>query len=197
MGLACQLSLPLHTSPAPYLELPSSHINSPRHQGPSLTPLNLAPSSMMLKPLTPPVITLATPLWCSLSSYKRQWAPPALTAPFPLSPELPRAFLHPHVELKPLPFVASVTPPLHHRPSPGEAWTEIPVFPSLYCALAGELLCSGVAGGQDPAGAPPHFGALWSTPPPVHDGPRDPATVHHVWTRSTGFFPCKIIHYFR
>jgi hypothetical protein len=101
-GPACQLSLPpsawrqrprhcqTPSCPAslcrlaPCLEWPPSRLISPRHQGPSLTPLHLAPSSMLLKPLMPHITTPATPPQCSLDPYKRRLAPSALTITFSL-----------------------------------------------------------------------------------------------------------------
>jgi hypothetical protein len=70
---------------------------------------------LALKPLTPAITTPTTPPRCSLGPYKRRRAPSALTIPFPLSPELPRAFLRPHAELKPSLFFASVASPLRRR----------------------------------------------------------------------------------
>jgi hypothetical protein len=82
---------------------------------PSLIPLlTLPPPSMVLMPLTPPLLPPATPLRCSPGPYKRAMTPPALTALHPLSPELFRALLHPRDELKPPPFVASGALPLRH-----------------------------------------------------------------------------------
>jgi hypothetical protein len=138
MGPACELSHPPHAGqprprchrillhpaslhrPAPRLEWPPSRLNSPCHQGPSLTPLNLTPSSMALKPLTPPVTTPTTLHDAPSTPIKgdeHHWPSPPL---FPLSPELTHAFLHPRIKLKPPPFFTSVGPPLRHRLCSGE-----------------------------------------------------------------------------
>jgi hypothetical protein len=88
---------------------------------PSLIPvLTLPPPSIVLTPLTPPLLSLDTPLWRSPGPYKRAMRPPTLTAPHPLSPELFRTLLRPRDELKPPSFVASGAPPLHHTSVAGE-----------------------------------------------------------------------------
>jgi hypothetical protein len=105
----------LHTSgchPEPLLAPPSLPLDFPLLTSP--------PSSMALKPLTPPLPSPATPPWRSPVPYKRAMRPPALIATHPLSPELLRALLHPCDELKPPPFTASGAPPLHHCPGTGE-----------------------------------------------------------------------------
>jgi hypothetical protein len=48
----------------------------------------------------------------------------------------------------------------HRRLSSGEARAELPVLPSLCCAPAGELSCTGVAGGHILVSAPPRSGAF-------------------------------------
>jgi hypothetical protein len=57
----------------------------------------------------------------------------------------------------------------------------------LFCALAGELTCSGVAGGQTSKSTPPCPSVLPSTPPSVHGGPHDPVVVHRPWTDPRDF----------
>jgi hypothetical protein len=184
MGPACYLSLPPCTDrprpprcqipprsaslrrPAPRLEWSPSRLNLPRHQGPSLNPLNLTSSSMALKPITSPVTTPATPPRRSLGPYKSRRAPPALTALFPLSPELPRAFLRPRAKLKLPPFFTSVAPPIHHRSCFGEHLSGATSFGSSSTIAAGE-----------------HRRALV----PAHRSLARCRPVHKPWTRSTGF----------
>jgi hypothetical protein len=111
--------LPVPPSSAPRVASPS-RLNSPRHQGPSLTPINLASSSMVLKPLTLSITTLATLPDAPSAPIKGDEHPRPSPPLFPLSPELPRAFLSPHAELKPPPFFASAALPLRHRSCSGE-----------------------------------------------------------------------------
>jgi hypothetical protein len=138
MGPTYQLSLPPHAGrprlrrrripprpaslrrPAPHLEWLPSCLNSPRHQRPSLTPLNLAPSSTTLKPLTPSLPPRPPLPGAPTAPIKGNENPRPSPPPFPLSPELLRAFLRPHAELKPPPFFASVASPLRCRSCSGE-----------------------------------------------------------------------------
>jgi hypothetical protein len=103
--------------------LPAPPSSTPRDVvEPLLALLNLAPSSMALKSLTPllpppprPPLPGAPP-----SPYKRVMRPLTLTAPYPLSSELLRALLRPRDELKPPSFAASGAPPLRHSSITGE-----------------------------------------------------------------------------
>jgi hypothetical protein len=104
VGPACQHHPPPHAGrPLPLLiafghPAPSSSTlrcrpsrYSPHHNPPPLIPLLTSPlSSMALKPLTPSLLPLSTPLRRSRSPYKRVMRPPDLTAP-------------PHRTLSPLP----------------------------------------------------------------------------------------------
>jgi hypothetical protein len=105
VGPACQLHpfphagrlLPLLLVASGHPAPPSSTLRcrprrySPHHHFPPLIPLLTSPpSSMASKPLTPPLLPLATPLRRSPGPYKRAMGAPALTAP-------------PHCTLSPLP----------------------------------------------------------------------------------------------
>jgi hypothetical protein len=70
------------------------------------------------------------------------------------------------------------------RPSSSEARAELPVPPSLFCAPAGELWHTGVAGGRALVSAP---SCLLSAPASVHDGPSTPGRSTETWTRSTNY----------
>jgi hypothetical protein len=106
MGPACQFSLPpcagrprlCHRRilpcpasprrPAPHVEWLPSRLNSPCHQGPSLTPLNLALSSMALKPLTPSLPArppLPSAPSAPIKGYESPRASPALFPSLPSS----------------------------------------------------------------------------------------------------------------
>jgi hypothetical protein len=112
---------PRHSPCRPTLPRTLPELLPPCHHFPLLNPsLNLAPPSIVLTPLTPPLLSLDTPLRCSPGPYKRAMRPPTLTAPHPLSPELFRTLLRPRDELKPPSFVASGAPPLHHTSVAGE-----------------------------------------------------------------------------
>jgi hypothetical protein len=75
----------------------------------------------------------------------------------------------------------------YDRLSNSEARDGFPALGSLFCALACELPCSGVGGGQTPVSTPLRPDVLPSVPPAILGGQRDPTVVHHPWTRSTGF----------
>jgi hypothetical protein len=79
-------------------------------------------------------------------------------------------------------FCTTVARPLQRRPSSGEARAELPVLPSPFCAPAGELWRTGVAGGQAPVSAPP---CPLSASASVHNGPSTPSRSTDTWTRST------------
>jgi hypothetical protein len=131
--LTCHPSPPAHPSSAvpppppaapraaqPYLECHPSFYH-PAIIFPSLIPLLTSPPpSMVLTPLTPPLLPPTTPLRRSPDPYKRAMRPPTLTAPHPLSPELFCTLLRPRDELKPPLFVASGAPPLRHPSVTGE-----------------------------------------------------------------------------
>jgi hypothetical protein len=118
---------------------------------------------MALKILTSALTAPATPPRCSSGHYKRRAPSPSFTAPLPapisLSPRtLPVAS----------PFCTVVARPPQRRPSSGETRAEFPSLPSPFCALAGELWCTGAPRGQALVSAPlcPLF-----APASVHGGP--------------------------
>jgi hypothetical protein len=107
MGPACQFSLPPRAGPpwlrrhripprpasprhpAPRLEWLPLCLYLLHHQGPSLTPLNLAPSSMVLKPLTPSLPSQPPLIGAPSTPIKGNESP----RPSPsLFPSLPRSF---------------------------------------------------------------------------------------------------------
>jgi hypothetical protein len=140
---------------------------------PLITLLNPPPSSMVLMPLTSALTPAppATPPRCSLDPYKRRAPPPKFTTPLPASLHFsPRSSL-PLTECRRLRFCTTVARPPRCRPSPGEALAELPVRSSLCCAPAGELWCTGAAGGRALVSVPPRPG-----PPSVR------ATVGPWWT---------------
>jgi hypothetical protein len=89
---------------------------------PPLIPLLTSPpSSMVLKPLTLPLLAPGHPSLVPPSPYKRAMRPPlSLTAPHALSYELFHTLLRPHDELKPPLFIASGAPPRCHNSVTGE-----------------------------------------------------------------------------
>jgi hypothetical protein len=126
---------------------------------------------MALKQLTPVLTPTATPPWRSLDPYKRRAPPPDITAPLPAFLCFsPRSCLAP-TERRCLRFCTTVARPPRRRSSSGEARAELPVLPSLFCAPAGELLCTGAVGGRTPVSAPSY---PRSAPPSVHGGPSAP-----------------------
>jgi hypothetical protein len=82
-----------------------------------------------------------------------------------------------------LQFCTAVAWPPHHCPCLGEPPSEFPAFPSLCCAPAGELPCTGAAGGQAPVSMAP---CPLSAPASVHGGPSTPGRSTETWTRCTG-----------
>jgi hypothetical protein len=108
------------TPPSSILGCRPSCYSHRHHSLPLIPLLTSPPSSMALKPLTPSLLSPATPLRCSPGPYKRAMRPPALTAPHPLSPELLRALLRRRDELKPPPFAASGALPRSHSSITGE-----------------------------------------------------------------------------
>jgi hypothetical protein len=101
--------------------MPPEPLLAPPSFPPPLIPLLTSPpSSMALKPLTPPLLPLATPLRHSPGPYKRAMRPPVLTAPHHLSPKLLRALLRPRDKLRPPLFAASGVPPRCHSSVTGE-----------------------------------------------------------------------------
>jgi hypothetical protein len=126
---------------------------------------------MALKSLTPVLTPPATPPRCSLDPYKRRAPPPDITAPLPAFLRFsPRSCLTP-TERRCLRFYTAIARPPRCRSSSGEARAELPVLPSLFCAPAGELLCTGAAGCRTPVSAPSY---PRSAPPSVHGGPSAP-----------------------
>jgi hypothetical protein len=116
--------------------------------------------------------------------YKRRATSPSFTATFPalislsLSSNLPLTERRHH---RAFPVVAR---PPQCRSSLGEALDELPVPPSLFCASAGELWCTGATGGRAPVSAPP---CPLSAPVSVYDGPSAPGRSTETWTRSTNY----------
>jgi hypothetical protein len=119
-----------------------------------------------------PAVTPATPLGALSRPYKSHpddpRSIPHLTAPFssplPCQKPSPPSFPSPH-------RATAIAQLLRHRPSFGEARAELPVLLSPFCAPAGELWCTGAAGGRAPVSAPSRPG-----PPSVR------ATVGPRWT---------------
>jgi hypothetical protein len=99
---------------------------------PPLIPLlNPLPSSMALKPLTPALAPSATPPRRSPDPYKRRVPPSKFTAPLAAPLRFsPRSCL-PLTEPRHLLFCTAIAQPPRHRPSSGEARTELPVLLSL------------------------------------------------------------------
>jgi hypothetical protein len=86
--------------------------------------------------------------------------PPNFTAPLPSSLGFsPRSRLA-STEHRHLRFSTAVARPPRRRLSSGEARAELPVLLSIFCIPAGELWCTGAAGGRTPVSAPPRFGTL-------------------------------------
>jgi hypothetical protein len=133
----------------------------PRLHFPSLnSPLKPSPVFNGVKAINAGVNPPATPPRRSPDPYKRRAPPPEFTAPLPASLRFsPRSSL-PLTKHRRLRFCTAVAQPPHHRPSSGEALAELPVLSSLYCAPAGELWCTGAAGGRTPVSAPPRSGTL-------------------------------------
>jgi hypothetical protein len=81
------------------------------------------------------------------------------------------------------PFCTTVARPPQLRPSSGETRAKFPSLPSPFCVPAGELWCTGAAGGQAPVSSPP---CPLSAPPWVHDalsdrpGPTCVDLVHEI-----------------
>jgi hypothetical protein len=174
---------PLRSAP----RVPSDHYHLAFISPPLISLLNLSssqPSSMSLKTLTPALTTPATSPRRSPDPYKSRATSPSFTAPFPalisLSPSsnLP---LTEHRHHRAFPVVAR--PPCRHLSS-GEARAELPVLPSPFCAPAGDLRRTGVAGGQAPVSVPP---CPLSTPASVHGGPSAPGRSTETWTRSMNY----------
>jgi hypothetical protein len=148
--------LPGHRAPpssAP--RVPPSHYHLAFIFPPLIPLLNPHQSSMALKPLTPALTPPTTPPRCSPDPYKRRAPPPEFTAPLPASLRFsPRSSL-PLTEHRHLWFCTAIARPPRCRPSSSEALAELPVLSSLYCAPAGELWCTGVAGGRTLVSVPP------------------------------------------
>jgi hypothetical protein len=115
---------------------------------------------MALKPLMLALTPLATPPRRSPDPYKRRAPPPEFTAPLPASLRFsPRSSL-PLTKRRRLQFCTAVARPPCRCPSSGEALAELPVLSSLYCAPAGEIWCTGAAGGRTPVSLLPRSGTL-------------------------------------
>jgi hypothetical protein len=134
----------------------------PRLHFPSLnSPLKPSPVFNGVKAINVGINPPATPPRRSPDPYKRRAPPLEFTAPLPASLRFsPRSSL-PLTEHHRLQFCTTIAPPPRHHPSSGEALAELPVLSSLYCAPAGELWCTGAAGGRTPVSAPPRSGTLY------------------------------------
>jgi hypothetical protein len=119
----------------------------------------------------------------SLGSYKWLRDPQALTASFPLSPELLHAFVHPHNELKPPLFFASVAPPLCCRSCSGEHPSGTASFGLSSSTVVGEHRRALVPVRSVPARRR-HTAS-------VHGGPEPCRPVHASCTQSTAMFPIE------
>jgi hypothetical protein len=110
------------------------------------------------------------------------------TAPLPASLRFSPCSSLPLTERRRLRFYTAVAQPPRGRPSSGEAQAELPVLSSLYCAPAGELWCTGAAGGRTPVSAPPRSGTLcprWTERArPVH-GRVDPVHDLYRWKNNS------------
>jgi hypothetical protein len=130
----------------------------------------LKPSSVFngVKAINAGVNPLATPPRRSPDPDKRRAPPPEFTAPLPASLRFSPCLSLPLTERRRLQFCTAIARPPCRRLSSGEAPAELPMLSSLYCAPAGELWCTGAAGGRTPVSAPPRSGTLclrrrWST----------------------------------
>jgi hypothetical protein len=104
------------------------------------------------------------------SPYKRRHPLLPFTAPPPLISPLHLSSSTTAVEFPLCHSFSAIARSPHRCPSPGQARDGFPAFTSLFCALAGKLTCSRVAGGQTPVSTPPCPGFLLSAPQPVHGG---------------------------
>jgi hypothetical protein len=167
--------IPNHRAPLRSVpRVPSDHYRLAFISPPLIPLINLSssrPSSMSLKTLTPALTTPATSPRRSPDSYKGRAISPSFTAPLPaltsLSP-ISSLSLTERRHHRAFPIVAR---PPRRCSSPGEALDELPVLPSPFCALTGELWRTGAAGGQSPVSAPP---CPLSAPASVHGGPSAP-----------------------
>jgi hypothetical protein len=126
---------------------------------------------MALKPLTP-ALTARPPLPdAPPAPIKGEHPPQASPHLSPLSFSISRSSSLPLTERRHHRAFPVVARPPRHRSSSGEALIELPVSPSPFCAPAGELRCTGAAGGRAPVSAPP---CPLSTPASVHGGPSAP-----------------------
>jgi hypothetical protein len=133
----------------------------PRLHFPSLnSPLKPSPIFNGVKPLMPMLTPPVTPPRCSPDPYKRRAPPPEFTSPLPASLRFSTRSSLPLTKHRCLRFCTTVTQPPRCRPSSGEALAELPMLSSLYCAPAGELWCTGAAGGRTPVSALPPSGTL-------------------------------------
>jgi hypothetical protein len=138
---------------------------------------------MALKPLTPAINSRPPLPGAPPAPYKRRAPPPEFIAPLPASLRFSRRSSLPLTERRRLPILhhrrpASTAPPeLRRDPS------RVPLAPPPFCAPAGELWCTGAAGGQAPVSAPL---CPLSAPASVHDGPSTPGRSTETWTRCTG-----------
>jgi hypothetical protein len=176
-----QLSASSPTSSRPSSPAPLHAFISP----PLIPLLNLSssrPSSMSLKTLTPALTALATSPRRSPDRYKGRAISPSFTAPLPALISLSLSSSLFLTERRHHRAFSVVTRPPRRRLSPGEALDELPVLPSPFCAPAGELRCTGAAGGRAPVSTPP---CPLSAPASVHGKPSAPGRSTETWTRST------------
>jgi hypothetical protein len=158
----------------------------PRLHFPSLnSPLKPSPVFNGVKGINTLVNPPATPPRRSPNPYKRRAPPLEFTTPLPASLRFSPCSSLLLTERRRLRFCTAVARPPRRRTSPGGALAELPVRSSLCCAPAGELWCTGAAGGRAPVSTPPHPGPPQSAPPSVHGGPSAPGRSTDAWTRST------------
>jgi hypothetical protein len=169
---ACRLFL-VSLSSGPQLSAPS--LTSGRLSSPAPPPLSGHPAPPRSAPRVP--LSRYHPAFIShphnsplkpqpplqgapLTPIKGRAPPPDFTAPLPTPLRFsPRSSLA-STECRRLGFCTTVARPPRHHPSSGEARAELPMLLSLFCAPAGELWCTGAAGGRTPGSVPPRFGSL-------------------------------------
>jgi hypothetical protein len=109
MSPRCHRSPPLSAMSVAQLRASKCHINA--FTPPFKPPLNPAPPSMVLTPLTAAGYRPLSPPRRSPGPYKRRAPPPEHPTPFPLTLELSLAFLHSHAEVEPPSLFAVIAPP--------------------------------------------------------------------------------------
>jgi hypothetical protein len=103
---------------------------------------------------------------------------PQPSPPLSPSPELPRAFLLPHIELKPSSFFTPVALPLRRRSCSGEQYSGTP--------SSGLFSSTAAAEPYRPRAAKASLRPLVCAAS-IHGGPEPLRPVHAPWTRSIDF----------